>query len=60
MSYKNTNYMCYVNQIRLRAPLEIQTIQPKKYLKSTNELEYDGHMLPILICYKFIHHTLTY
>ena len=41
-------------------PLEIQTIHPKKYLKYTNALGYDGHMLPILIHYEVIHHTLTY
>ena len=29
----------------------MQTIQPKKYLKLTNELGYDGHMLSILINY---------
>ena len=65
-----------INQIRLREPLEIQTIHPKKYLTLTNELGYnghmlpilinynelgyDGHILPILINYKVIHHTLTY
>ena len=49
-----------MGQIRLREPLEIQTIQAKKYLKLTNELGYDGHMLPILINYNVIHHTLTY
>ena len=27
-----------INQIRLRSPLEIETLQPKKYLKWTNEL----------------------
>ena len=32
----------------MREPLEIQTIQPKKYLKLTNELGYNGNMLPIL------------
>ena len=42
------------------AALEIQTIQPEKYLKYSNEFEYAGHMLPILISYKVIHHTLTY
>ena len=30
------------------------------YLKLTNELGYDGHMFPIQINYKVIHHTLTY
>ena len=30
------------------------------YLTYTNELGYDGHMLPILINYKVIRHTLTY
>ena len=38
-----------INQIRLREPFEIQTIQPKKYLTFTNELENNGHMLPTLI-----------
>ena len=37
-----------MNQIRLRAPLEIQTIEPKTYLKSANELGYDGQMLPVI------------
>ena len=46
-----------INQIRLREPLEIQTIHPKKYLKLTNELGYDGHMLPILINYKVVCYT---
>ena len=49
-----------INHIRLREPLEIKTIQPEKYLKYYNELGYAGHMLPILISYKVIHHTLTY
>ena len=40
-----------INQIRLRQPLEIQKIQPEKYLKYTNEFGYDSHMLPILINY---------
>ena len=39
-----------------REPLEIQTIPPEKYLTYTNELGYDGHMLPILINYTFITH----
>ena len=30
------------------------------YLKYSNEFGYAGHMLPILISYKVIHHTLTY
>ena len=49
-----------INQIRLREPLEIQIIQPEKYLKYTSEFGYAGHMLPILISYKVIHQTLTY
>ena len=36
-----------INQIRLREPLEIQTIHPKKYLTQTNEL---GTMV---ICYLY-------
>ena len=44
----------------IREPLEIQTIQHEKYLKWTNELGYDGHMLHILMDYKVIRHTLTY
>ena len=44
----------------MREPLETQTIQPKKYLKLINELGYNGHMLPILINFKVIHHTLGY
>ena len=35
-------------------------MQPEKYLKYSNELGYAGHMLPILISYKVIHHILTY
>ena len=35
-------------------------MQPKKYLKYTNEFGYAGHMLPILVNYKVIQHTLTY
>ena len=46
-----------LNQIRLMEPLQIQTIQPEKYLKYSNEFQYDGHILPILISYKVIHHT---
>ena len=34
--------------------------QPKKYMKYAKEFEYAGHMLPILINYMVIHHTLTY
>ena len=57
---QNINYMSSINQIKIREPLEIQSTQRKKYLKWTNELEYNGHMIPILINYKVIHHTLTY
>ena len=39
-----------LNQIWLREPLEIQTIQPTKYLKWTTEFEYNGHELRI-ICF---------
>ena len=49
-----------ISQIRLREPLEIQTIQPEKYMKYAKEFGYAGHILPILISYKVIHHTLTY
>ena len=38
-----------INQIRLRKQLEIQTIQPEKHLKYSNEFGHTGHMLPILI-----------
>ena len=38
----------------------MQTMQPEKYLKYSNEFGYAGYMLPILISYKVIHHTLTY
>ena len=34
-----------INQIRLREQLEMQTLQPKKYLKYTNEFGYAGRML---------------
>ena len=37
-----------------------RTIQPKKDMQYAEELEYAGHMLPILINYMGIHHTLTY
>ena len=33
------------------SPLEIQTIQPTKYLKLTTEFEYNGHELLIHINY---------
>ena len=49
-----------ITKNRLREPLQIQTIQDKKYLKQTDELEYNGHILPIQINYKVIRHTLTY
>ena len=54
-TWVKTNY-----QIRLREPLEIQTIRPKNYLKWTNELGDDGHLIPIHIKCKVIRHTLTY
>ena len=34
-----------INQIRLREPLEIQTIQNKMYMKWTTEFEYNGNLL---------------
>ena len=49
-----------INRIRLREPLEVQTIQHQNYLKWTYEFRYDGQILPMLINYKVIHHTLTY
>ena len=36
------------------------TIQPKKYKKYAKEFGYAGQMLPILISYMVMHHTLTY
>ena len=60
MSYKNIITWVKINQIRLREPLEIQTIQPKKCMKYAKQFVYAGQMLPILINYVFIHHTLTY
>ena len=60
MGCKNIITRAKINQIRLREPLEIQTIQPKKYMKYAIEFRYDGQMLPILINYMVIHHTLTY
>ena len=56
--YKNK--WVIINQVKLREPLEIQTIQLKKYLKWTSAFEYNGHKLPILITLKVIRHTLTY
>ena len=38
----------------------MQTTQPKKYLRWTNDLRDNGHMLPIPINYKVIRHTLPY
>ena len=35
-------------------------IQPKKDMKYAKEFGYAGHILPILIYYMIIHHTLTY
>ena len=60
MSYKNIITWAKINQIRLWEPLETQTIQPIKYIKYAKEFGYAGHMLPILINYMVIHHTLTY
>ena len=60
MSNKNIKLRALKNQIRLREPLEIQTIQPEKYLKCPNEYGHVGHMLPILISYKVIRHTMKY
>ena len=47
-----------MNQIRLREPLKVQTIQPNKYMKYAKEFGYAAHMLPILINYMVIHHQL--
>ena len=60
MSYKNIITLAKINQIRLGEPLEIETIQPNKDMKYVKEFGYAVHMLPILINYKIIHHTLTY
>ena len=52
MSYKKCKLkQSYLNQIWLREPLEILTIQPTKYLKWTTEFEYNGHELLIHINY---------
>ena len=59
ISYTKTNYTSYNKSNSLREQLQMQTIQPKKYLKWINEL-YSGHMLLILINYKVIRPTLTY
>ena len=60
MSYKNIITWAKINQIRLRESLELQAIQPEKYMKYAEEFGHAGHMLPILINYMVIHHTLTY
>ena len=57
MSYKNKITWAKINQIRLWEPLEIQS---KKHMKYAKEFGYAGEMLPILINYMGIHHTLTY
>ena len=44
MSYKNIITRAKINQIRLREPLEIQTIQPIKYMKYAKEFGYAGHI----------------
>ena len=54
MSYKNVITWAKINQIRLREPLETQTIQPKQYMKYAKEFGYAGQMLPILIIYMVI------
>ena len=54
MSYKKSNYTRY--QIRLREPLEIQTIQPKNYFKWPNELEYTM----IYATYMLINYVVSY
>ena len=60
MSYKANSMSYKINQITLKIPLQIQTIQPKKYLQRINEVQSgDGHLLPILINYK-VAHTLTF
>ena len=46
MSYKNIITRAKINQIRLWEPLEIETIQPKKYIKYAKEFGFTGHMLP--------------
>ena len=56
MSYKNIITWAKINQIRLWETLEIQTRQPKKYMKYSKEFVYAGQMLPILINYMVIHH----
>ena len=48
MSYKNIITRAKINQIRFREPLEIQTVQPKKYMKYVKEFGYAGHMLKII------------
>ena len=59
MDYKNMITWVKINQIRLWEPLEILTIEPKKYMKYANEFGYAGQIQPILINYMVIHHTLT-
>ena len=60
MRYKNMITWAKINQIILWEPLEIETIQPKRDVKYAKEFGYTGQMLPILIYYMIIHHTLTY
>ena len=40
MSYKNIITWDKINQIKFREPLEIQTIQPKEYMKCAKEFGY--------------------
>ena len=60
MSYKNIITRAKTNKIRLREPLKIQTIQPKKNMKYAEEFGHAVYMLHILINYMVIYHTLTY
>ena len=60
MSYKNIITWAKINQIWLWEPLETQTVQPKKYMKYAKEFGYAGQLLPILINYMVIRHTLPY
>ena len=46
--FKSYNILIYIK----RTIIQIQTVQPKKYLKWFGELQLDdGHLLPILTSY---------
>ena len=60
ISYNSTKYISQDKSNKIERTIRDTNNTPNKVFEIDYKSGYDGHMLPILINYKVIHHRLTY